>query len=47
MRENRRDDRLELQCGKETLEKYFFEVIKGKDSDINCEECMQHKYGEQ
>ena len=52
MRENRSDTRLHagniaLQCGKETLEKSVSEIIKGKDSDSNCEEYMKHKYGEQ
>ena len=36
-----------FQCGKETLEKSVPEVIKRKDSDIHCEECMKHKSGEQ
>ena len=40
LRENVSDDRLcignaVLQYGKETLEKSFSEVTKGKDSDIN------------
>ena len=35
-----------LQCGKETLEKSTSEVIKSKDNDDHCEECMQHKHGE-
>ena len=52
LRENRSDTRLHvgnvaLQCGKETLEKSVSEIIKGKDSDSNCEEYMKHKYGEQ
>ena len=51
-RENASDDRLctgniALQCGKETLEKSVSEVIKGKDSDGNCEEYVKHKHGEQ
>ena len=36
-----------LQCGKEMLEKSVAKIIKGTDSDINCEECMKYKYGEQ
>ena len=28
------------------LEKSVSEVIKCKDSDSNCEECMKHKHGE-
>ena len=52
LRENINDDRLRigisvLQCANETLEKSVSEVTKGKDSDINCEECVQHKHGEQ
>ena len=52
VRENRSDNMLcggnvALKCGKETLEKSVSEVIKVKDSDINCEEHMKHKYGEQ
>ena len=52
LRENTSDARLHvgnvvLQCGKETLEKSISEVIKGKDSDINCEKYVKNKYGEQ
>ena len=52
LRENTSDDRLNvgnivLQCGKETLEKSVSEVIKGKDSDVNCEENVKHEHGEQ
>ena len=51
VRENRSDNRLcvvnvVLQCGKETLEKSVSELIKGKDSDVNCEEHTKHKYVE-
>ena len=35
-----------LQCGKEIFEKSTSEVIKTKDSDNNCEDNVQHKYGE-
>ena len=34
-----------LKCGKETLEKLDYEVIRCKVSDSNCEEHMQHKNG--
>ena len=36
-----------LQCVKKTLEKSVSKVIKRKDSDINCEEHVKHRYGEQ
>ena len=36
-----------LKCGKEMLEKSVSKVVKGKDSDSNCEGHMKHKHGEQ
>ena len=52
VRENKSDDVLcagntTLKCRRETLEKSVSEVIKGKNIDIKCEECVQQKHGEQ
>ena len=51
VRENRSDKMLRagneaLKCGKETLENSVSEVIKGENSDINCEECVRHNHKE-
>ena len=52
VRENRSNNflfvgNLVMQRGRETSEKSFSEVMKGKDSDAKCEEYVQHKHGEQ
>ena len=38
---------VEFKCGNEMLEKLVSEVIKWKDSDSKCEECIHHKHVEQ
>ena len=35
-----------LQYRNENIEKNVAEVIKIKDIDDHCKECMQHKHGE-
>ena len=52
MIENASDDSLitgniSLKSGTKTLEKSISEVIKSKDSEVNCVECMKHKHSEQ
>ena len=35
-----------LKHGREMMGKDFIEVSKERDSDNNCEECLQHEHGE-